>query len=95
MWWYGKRGGKAIGCSEKVRTDRVCICEEVEPLAGDGVVRRHVFTDINGNKLKAIITYDDRERAIKIPWVVSKLLNVEDSVEVIVTDEGLSVPRVM
>ena len=95
MWWYGKRGGKAIGCSEKVRTDRVCICEEVEPLAGDGVVRRYVFIDINGNNLKLIIIYDDRERAIKILWVVSKLLNVEDSVEVIVTDEGLSVSRVM
>lgn len=89
------RGGRAIGRSEKVRTDRVCIHEEVETLAGNGIVRRHVFTDINGNKLKAIITYDDRERAVKIPWVVTKLLNVEDSVEVIVTDEGLSVPRVM
>lgn len=89
------RGGKAIGCSDRMREDRICIQEEVEPLAGDGIVRRHIFTDKEGNKLKAIITYDDKERAIKIPWVVSKLLNVGDSVEVVVTDEGLAVPRMM
>ena len=95
MWWYGKRGGKAIGCSEKVRTDRVCIHEEVEPLAGDGIVRRHVFTDKEGNKLKAIITYDDKERAIKIPWVVSTLLHVNGIVEIVTTQSGVAVPKVM
>ena len=86
------KAGKRLTRASKLPDDRVAISEEVEGLAGDGCVTRHVLSDKSGNKLRSVIMYGEEERKYRLPWILVGLLNIQGSVETKDLEDGRTVP---
>ena len=91
-WWYADKAGKRLTRASKIPDDRIAISEEVEGLAGDGCVTRHVLSDKSGNKLRSVIMYGEDERDCRLPWILVGLLNIQGSVETKDLEDGRTVP---